>query len=164
MANQKIIEKKQQVVEEIINNIQNSKSVIFFEYNGLSVLDMTELRKKLRSNNADLKVYKNTLTKRAVDSLKINLSDHLIGQKAMAFGDDAVIPVKTLSEFAKTNPALQIKVGMIEGNIADINTLTELAQLPSREGLLTMLAGGLMGTVRDLAICLDLHIKNLENN
>lgn len=164
MANQKIIEKKQQVVEEIIKNIQNSKSVIFFEYNGLSVFDMTELRRKLRSNNADLKVYKNTLTKRAVDSLKIDLSDYLIGQKAMAFGDDAVIPVKTLSEFAKTKPALQIKVGMIEGNIADINTLTELAQLPSREGLLTMLAGGLMGTVRDLAICLDLHIKNLENN
>ena len=72
------------------------------------------------------------------------------------------MPVKLVAEFAKTNPALLIKAGIVEGEVVSLSTLNELATLPSREGLLTMLAGGLIGVVRDLSICLDLHSQNLE--
>ena len=75
---------------------------------------------------------------------------------------NAVAPIKALSDFAKKNPALVLKVGIVEGEIADEAKLKELSAIPSREGLLTMLASGLMGTVRDLSICLDLYSKDLE--
>lgn len=162
MANIKIIEKKQGVVAEIKENLSNAASVIFFEYSGLSVADLTRLRRELKANGGDLKVYKNTLTRRALDEMNIDLHNELVGPKAVAFGNDAVLPVKMVAEFAKKNPALEIKAGIVEGSIASVKTLNELAQLPSREGLLTMLAGGLIGVVRDLSICLDLHSQNLE--
>ena len=94
--------------------------------------------------------------------MDINLDDELVGPKAIAFGSDAVAPIKVLNDFAKTNDALQLKVGIVDGEIADLAMLKELASIPSREGLLTMLAGGLMGTVRDLSICLDLYSQQLE--
>ena len=73
-------------------------------------------------------------------------------------------PIKTLSDFAKTHKALELKVGVVDGEIADQNMLAELASIPSREGLLTMFAGGLLEHAKNFAICLDLHAKNLEEN
>ncbi len=163
MANQKIIEQKKQVVEEIANKMKESASYIFFEYRGLTVPETNELRKKLRESESEFKIYKNTLSKRALESLNIDLSDQLNGPKAIAFGKDAIAPIKTLSEFAKEHNQLEIKVGVIDGEITDIETLNKLATIPSREGLLTMLAGGLMGVVKDLSICLDLYSQDLEN-
>lgn len=162
MANQKILEQKQKIVEEIAENVKNASSVVFFEYAKLTDADMKTIRRKLRECDSELKIYKNTLTKRALDTLDINLNDELVGPKAIAFGSDAVAPIKVLSDFAKTNDALQLKVGIVDGEIADLAMLKELASIPSREGLLTMLAGGLMGTVRDLSICLDLYSQQLE--
>ena len=94
--------------------------------------------------------------------MNINIDEHLNGPKAIAFGTDAVAPVKTLADFAKSHKALEIKVGVVDGSVADEKMLNELATIPSREGLLTMLAGGLMGVVRDLSICLDLYSQDLE--
>ncbi|MFA5603545.1 MAG: 50S ribosomal protein L10 [Bacilli bacterium] len=162
MANQKILEKKQEIIDEISNNIKESQSVVFFEYSGLSVVDLTELRRNLKESDSEFKVYKNTLAERALNDLEIDLKDYLVGPKAIAFGKDAVAPIKILSEFAKKNKALEIKVGIVEGKITTIDTLNELAKIPSREGLLTQVASGLMGVVRDLSICLDLHSQNLE--
>ncbi len=162
MANQKILEQKQKIVEEIAENVKNASSVVFFEYAKLTDADMKTIRRKLRECDSELKIYKNTLTKRALDTLDINLDDELVGPKAIAFGSDAVAPIKVLNDFAKTNDALQLKVGIVDGEIADLEMLKELASIPSREGLLTMLAGGLMGTVRDLSICLDLYSQQLE--
>ena len=162
MANQKILEKKQLVIDEIAKNAKESNAFILFEYQGLTVADMTELRRKLRENDSELKIYKNTLTKRALDSLNIDLGDELNGPKAVAFGTDMIAPIKVLNEFAKTHEALQLKVGIVDGEVTDLDTLKKLAAIPSREGLLTMLAGGLMGTVRDLSICLDLYSQQLE--
>lgn len=162
MANQKILEKKQEIIDEISNNIKESQSVVFFEYSGLSVVDLTELRRNLRETGSEFKVYKNTLAERALNDLEIDLRDHLVGPKAIAFGKDAVAPIKILSEFAKKNKSLEMKVGIVEGKITTIDTLNELAMIPSREGLLTQVASGLMGVVRDLSICLDLHSQNLE--
>ena len=162
MANQKILEQKQKIVEEIAENVKNASSVVFFEYAKLTDAYMKTIRRKLRECDSELKIYKNTLTKRALDTLDINLDDELVGPKAIAFGSDAVAPIKVLNDFAKTNDALQLKVGIVDGEIADLAMLKELASIPSREGLLTMLAGGLMGTVRDLSICLDLYSQQLE--
>ena len=162
MANVKILERKQQTIDEIADKVKGSSSVVLFEYRGLNVSEMMELRRKLREANADLKIYKNTLTKRALDTLKINLDDELNGPKAIAFGSDEVAAVGILHKYAKDHPMLEIKAGIVNGEVTTLDTLKELATIPSREGLLTMLASGLMGTVRDLSICLDLYSQNLE--
>ena len=164
MASAKILEQKQGVINEIENNVKNASAVVFFEYRGLTVSEMTELRRKLKEGFSDLKVYKNTLTKRALDKLNISIDEHLVGPKAVAFGPDAVTPVKVLADFAKEHDALQLKVGIIDGEVADIDMLNKLATIPSREGLLTMLAGGLIGIAKDLSICLDLYSKQLEES
>lgn len=162
MANQKILDKKQEIINEISEKTKDASSVVLFEYQGLTAMETNELRRLLRESESDFKIYKNTLVKRAMDTLKIDLNEHLEGPKAMAFGSDAVAPIKALSDFAKKHPALVLKVGIVEGEIADEAKLKELSTIPSREGLLTMLAGGLMGTVRDLSIGLDLYSKQLE--
>lgn len=164
MANAKIIEKKQSIVKEIADKVSESSSVILFEYDNMSVAEMTKLRRELKANDAELKVYKNTLTKRAIDSLKLDLGEHLNGQKAIAFGKDEVTPVKILNDFSKKCPALELKVGIIEGKVADLDTLKKYAAIPSREVLLTQVASGLIGTVRNLAIALDLLAQQKENN
>ncbi|CCY28678.1 MAG: 50S ribosomal protein L10 [Candidatus Faecisoma sp.] len=162
MANQKIIEQKQNVVNEISDKIKNSSSVVWFEYQGLTVSETNELRRLLRETDSDFKVYKNTLVTRALKDLEIELNETLEGPKAIAFGKDAVAPIKTLSDFSKKHQALELKVGIVDGEVANIDTLKQLATIPSREGLLTMVASGMLGIVRDFAICLDLHSKNLE--
>lgn len=164
MANAKIIEKKQSIVKEIADKVSESSSVILFEYDNMSVAEMTKLRRELKANDAELKVYKNTLTKRAIDSLKLDLGEHLNGPKAIAFGKDEVTPVKILNDFSKKCPALELKVGIIEGKVADLDTLKKYAAIPSREVLLTQVASGLIGTVRNLAIALDLLEQQKENN
>lgn len=161
MANIKILERKQGIIDEIASKAKESASVVLVDYQGLTVTETNELRRKLRETGSDLKIYKNTLTKRALDSLNIDLGE-LGGPKAVAFGTDAVAPIKVLSDYAKEHPALALKVGYVDGAVADEATLKSLAQIPSREGLLTMLAGGLMQTVKEFAIALDLHAQNLE--
>ena len=162
MANQKIIEKKAVVVDEIAAKMKEASTFVFFEYRGLTVNETYELRKKLRESGSEYKVYKNTLSKRALEKLNINIDEHLNGPKAIAFGSDAILPIKVLSEFAKEHTALELKVGVVDGEIADKNMLSELASIPSREGLLTMFASGLLAIPKDFAICLDLHSKNIE--
>ena len=94
--------------------------------------------------------------------MDIDLESELNGPKAFAFGKDQVAPIKVLSDYAKTHQALELKVGIVDGEIADINMLNQLATIPSRDGLLTMFAAGLMEHVKNVAICLDLHSQNLE--
>lgn len=164
MASAKILEQKQNTINEIADNIKNSSAVVFFDYRGLTVGEMTDLRRKLKEVDSELKVYKNTLTGRALNSLDISLDEHLVGPKAIAFGTDAVAPIKVLANFAKEHEALKLKVGIIDGEISDESALNKLATIPSREGLLTMLAGGLIGIAKDLSICLDLYGQQLEGN
>ena len=164
MANAKIIEQKAGVVSEIKEKFENAKSVVMFDYRGLSVAEVTELRRKLREAGADYKVYKNTLTKRALDELNINMDDYLAGPSAISFGTDELSIVKIINDFAKEHDALELKAGIVEGKVAGLEDLKRYAAIPSRDMLLTMLAAGLMGTVRDLSICLDLYSKEKEEN
>lgn len=162
MASQKILDAKQNIIDEIASKVKDSQSFILFDYQGLTVSETNELRRTLRESGSEFKIYKNTLTKRALDTLKIDLDEYLNGPKAFAFGTDAVAPIKALSDFSKKHDALKLQVGIVDGEIADKKMLSELAAIPSREGLLTMLAGGLIGVVKDLSICLDLYTKDLE--
>ena len=164
MANAKILEKKAEVVSEIKGKFENAKSVVVFDPRGLNVSEVTELRRALRDNGSDYKVYKNTLTKRAVDSLDIKLDEYLDGPSAISFSEDELAPVRVISDFAKKHDKLELKAGIVEGKVVDAKELTKYAAIPSRDTLLTMLASGLMGTVRNLSICLDLYAKQKEEN
>lgn len=164
MANPKILERKQTTIDEIKDKFSNSESVVFFEYAGLTVGETTELRRKLKETDSELKIYKNTLTKRALDTLNIDLGNELNGPKAVVFSSDVVAPIKVLSNFSKEHPALELKVGYVDGSVVDKLMLDKLAQTPDRNTLLTMFASGLLEHVKNVAICLDLHAKNLEEN
>ena len=162
MANKIIIAKKEEIVNEIAERVKNANGVVLFDYRGLTDSEITELRRKLRDADASYKVYKNTLTKRAFDKISVNLDNCLEGPSAIATSDDAIAPVKILAEFAKEHPALELKGGIVDGKETSLAELNELATIPSRDGLLTMLAAGLMEHVKNVAICLDLHSQNLE--
>lgn len=164
MASEAILKQKQVVIDEIKERVQNAKTIVLFDYRGITDSEAKELRVKLRESNSDYKVYKNTLMARAFNDLDIDLNESLNGPSAFAFGEDQIAPIKVLSEFAKDHPALVLKVGIVDGEIADKAKLAEYATLPSREGLLTMLAGGMIGLVRDLSICLDLYSQQKEEN
>ncbi len=164
MANQKIIEAKAKVVDEITEVAKNNASFILFDYRGLSAEETSELRKILRENDSKYKVWKNTLTKRAMNDLNYDLDNCLEGPSAIAYSTDAIAPIKALSNFAKEHPALELKGGIVDGNVTSLEELKALSTIPSREGLLTMLAGGLIGTVRDLSIALNLYSEQKEEN
>ena len=162
MASTKILEQKKKTVDEIVDKLKTSESVIIFQYQGMSVADLSDLRRKLKEAQAEVKVYKNTLLKRAADELKINLDDFLEGPNAILFGKTLLEPIKIISEFAKSHDKLDIRVGVISGDVADLSVIKEYASIPSRDGLLTMLAGGMMQYVKDLAISLNLYAEQME--
>lgn len=155
MPSNRILDAKKEVVSEIKDKIDKSASVIFFDYRGLTVAETMELRNKLRASNTDVKIYKNTLVRRAVDNL--DLGNVLEGPNAMSLSPDVIEPIKILTSYAKEHQALEIKGGIIDGNVSSMEEIAKLATIPSREGLLTMLAGGMIGIAKDLSICLHLY-------
>lgn len=163
MASSKILESKKAIVSEITDNLKSSESVILFEYQGLTVSEVSELRKKLREVEGEVKVYKNTLLKRALDDLNISLDGFLEGPNAIMFGKNLLEPIKVISEFAKSHDKMNIRVGIINGEKAELSVIKEYAAIPSYEGLLTMLAAGMMEHVRNLSIGLNLYAEKLEN-
>ncbi|WP_046176539.1 50S ribosomal protein L10 [Domibacillus indicus] len=149
-----VIEKKQAVVGEIADKLKNSPSTVIVDYRGLSVAQVTELRKQLREAGVEFKVYKNTMTRRAAEQAGIEgLGEFLTGPNAIAFGaEDVVAPAKILNEFAKKNDALEIKAGVLEGNFVSVEEVKALAELPSREGLLSMVLSVLQAPIRNFAL------------
>ena len=163
MASKKILEANAAVVSEISDKIKASESVIIFSYQGLTVAEFTELRRNLKDANGEVKIYKNTLVKRALNDLSINVEDSFLeGPNAIVFGESLLEPIKVLSKFAKEHEKATIRVGIISGNVASLETINEYASIPSREGLLTQLAGGMIQYVRDLSIALNLYSEQLE--
>lgn len=150
----KVIEVKKQIVDEITDKLKASKSTIVVDYRGLKVSEVTELRKQLREAGIDFKVYKNSMTRRAAEAAELaELNGALTGPNAIAFSnEDVVAPAKILNDFAKKYEALEIKAGVIEGNIATVEEIKALADLPSREGLLSMLLSVLQAPIRNLAL------------
>lgn len=147
------VDHKKQVVEEITSNLRESQSTVLVDYRGLNVAEITQLRKELREANIEYKVYKNTLTRRAVANVELEeLQDTLVGPTAVAFSkDDVVAPAKIIDNFAKEHSALEIKGGIIEGKVATVDQIQELAKLPDYNGLVSMLLSVLQAPMRNLA-------------
>lgn len=166
MASEKILSGKKEVVAEIRGNIENSKngSVVFVKYQGLPVSVFNDMRRKLKESSSDIKVYKNTLTRIALKDMNITLDDDICGPIAMCYSTDIVSPIKVLADYSKDHPELEMKIGIVDGEISGKEKLDKLATIPSRDTLLTMLAGGMIGIVRDLSICLDMYAKQKEEN
>lgn len=147
------LEKKKQIVEEIAEKLKESGSTILVDYRGLTVAEVTELRKQLRDNNVEYKVYKNTLSQRAAEAAGLDdLKETLVGPTAIAFSkDDVVAPAKILHNFAKSHEALEIKGGVIEGKVASVDQIKELSTLPDFNGLVSMLLSVLQAPIRNFA-------------
>lgn len=164
MANPKILEQKQQVIDEIKEKVSKSNGVVLFDYRGLLDSEIKELKKALRDAGSEYKVYKNTLMHRALADLNIDIDEYLNGPSALAYSEDQIAPIKVIANFMKKHKAVSLKVGLVDNQVTSSEELEKLATIPSRDGLLTMLAGGMLAIPKDLAICLDLYSKQLEEN
>ncbi|MCF0110885.1 MAG: 50S ribosomal protein L10 [Erysipelotrichaceae bacterium] len=146
--NNAILDQKKQIVEEITDKLKNSASAVVCEYRGLTVAEVTELRRSLRAENVELVVYKNTMTRRAAEAMGYTeLEDSLKGPNAIAFSSDAVAPARVMAKFAKKHDKLVLKAGVVEGKVVNDETLKELASLPNKEGMISMLLGCLQSPV-----------------
>lgn len=150
--NQAVLEAKQGVVSEIQSKLTDSSSTVVAEYRGLSVAEITELRRALRAENVDMKVYKNTLTSRAAEAAGFDdLKEVLTGPNALAFGEDETAAARVMAKFAKKHKALVLKGGIVEGKVVDVNTINELSALPNREGMLSMFLSVLNAPISSFA-------------
>lgn len=157
MANQKAIEKKKSEVSALAEKIKEAKLVLLTDYRGISVDDVTNLRADLRKVNAEYKVIKNNITRRALQEAGIEgLEDVLVGPTAVVLStEDYLEPSKAIYEYTKKNESYKIKGGIIDGKVMTTDEVVTLAKLPSRETLISMLAGALLGNISKLAVALD---------
>ena len=162
MANKKILEKKQTVIDEIKDKVNDSSSFVLFDYRGLTDAEIKELRCALRNADANYKVYKNTLMARAFNDLNIDLSSSLEGPSAFAYSKDQVAPIKVLSDFAKDHEKLSVKVGIVDNKVTSEADLKSLSKLPNKEGMLSMLLSVLQAPIRNLA-CVVKAVSEKEN-
>ena len=158
MAKGKVtLEQKQAEVAVITEELKNSAGVVIIDYLGLTVTQVTELRKNLREAGVEMKVVKNTILRRAAANAGIEGLDGVFsGPTAIAFhSEDVVAPAKILVEAAKGLEKLEIKGGLIEGAVASVSDIQTLSNLPSREGLLSMLLSVLEAPMRNTASVLS---------
>ena len=172
---EKTLKAKTQNVEEIKEKIEKAQSVVLVDYRGLNVSELTDLRKKYREAGIEYKVYKNTMMRFAFkDSGLEGFNEFLKGPSAIAFGyDDPVAAAKISAEFSKENDKLEIKAGIVDGKIIDVEEVKDLAKLPSKEVLVAQALGGfnapiqgfanvLNGTIRGLALVLNAIAEEKE--
>ncbi|MDR2276252.1 MAG: 50S ribosomal protein L10 [Vagococcus sp.] len=147
------IAKKAQEVEVVTTKLKEAASVVVVDYRGLTVEQVTDLRKQLRDANIEMKVIKNGILRRAAEAAGLEgMEDVFVGPTAVAFSnEDVVAPAKIMNDFAKNADKLEIKGGIIEGNVSSVEEIVALAKLPSREGLLSMLLSVLQAPVRNVA-------------
>ena len=147
------IAKKAAIVDEVTEKFSAAASAVIVDYRGLTVEQVTDLRKQLRDADVEMKVIKNSILVRAAEKAGLNgLEEVFSGPTAVAFSnEDVVAPAKIIDEFAKTAEKLEIKGGIIEGKVASIEEITALAKLPNRDGLLSMLLSVLQAPVRNVA-------------
>lgn len=164
MANAKVLAMKEQQVSEVASKFQESSCTIVTDYRGLNVSEVTELRKALREAGVEFQVLKNTTLRRASETAELSdLNSHFVGPTAVAFSkEDVVAPAKILSDFAKKHENLEIKVGVVEGKVVDVSQIKALAELPSREGLLSMLLSVLQAPMRNFALAVKAVAEKQE--
>ena len=151
------VELKQPIVQAIADDIKDAQSVVLVDYRGLTVAQDTELRKQLREAGVIYKVCKNTMMKRAFEGTEFaGLEEYLEGPSALVVSkDDATAPARIICKFAKTAEALEVKAGVVEGNVYDAAGINELSKVPSREELLSKLLGSLQSPIANFARVLN---------
>ena len=149
----KIIAEKAAIGAEVGEKFQSAVSVVVVDYRGLTVEQVTNLRKDLREAGVEMRVIKNTYLKRAADKVGYEgLDETFTGPTAVAFSsEDVVAPARIMAKYAEDIEALEIKGGMIEGKVASLEEINALAKLPNREGMLSMLLSVLQAPVRNFA-------------
>lgn len=151
-----IILKKQEEVSQVAQDLKSAASVVVVDYLGLTVEQVTNLRKELREAGVHMKVVKNTILRRAAAEAGIEgLDETFTGPSAIVYSaEEVVAPAKIVAKFADTADKLSIKGGMIEGKVASADEMNALAKLPDRDGLLSMLLSVLQAPVRNTALAI----------
>lgn len=150
--NQITLDAKKAVVDCIVGKLNNAKTTVVCEYRGLTVNQLEDLRNKLRETNSTFCVYKNSMVVRALKEVgQEQLSDILTGPNAIIFSEDVIAGAKVAAKFAKRNDNLVLKGGLVEGRVVDAKGIKEIASLPGREGLISMLLSCLQAPVRSFA-------------
>ena len=164
MASEKIIAQKKEEVKLLAEEMKNAKLILLTEYRGINVENDTTLRSDLRKVNAKYTVIKNNITRRALEECGITgLEDSLEGPTAVVLSnEDYLEPSKVIYNFSKNNEYYKIKGGVIEGKVMTAEEIITLAKLPSRETLLSMLAGALLGNISKIAVALNEVKKQKE--
>ncbi|ACL68868.1 50S ribosomal protein L10 [Halothermothrix orenii] len=156
---------KEAVVNELTDKLSSAKSLVLTDYKGLDVATITELRAKLREAGVEYRVVKNTLARIAAKKAEIEeINEVLVGPTAIAFGiEDAVSPAKVLVDFAKEHEELEIKGGVLNGEVIDDEKIKSLAKIPPREELLAKAFAGMKAPLTGFVNVLQGNIRNLVN-
>ena len=150
--NQEILKSKQEIVAKIEDSLKESASMTIVEYRGLTVAEISELKKSLKAAGSTFTVYKNTLVTRASDKLGYSeLNQYLSGSNAFVFSKEINAGPKVLAKFAKRNELLVIKAGIAEGKVMDAQGMKTIASLPDRNGLLSMFLSCLNAPIQKFA-------------
>ncbi len=150
--NEATIAKKQEQVEQVVNNISNAGSIIFVDYLGLTVAEITELRVKLHTENCEMKVVKNNILRRASEKAGYNMpAESFVGPSAVVFSKDEVSGNKILFAFAKEHDKLSVKGGIVDGQYTNVKDLAALSKLPNKQGMISMLLSVMQAPIRGLA-------------
>ncbi len=157
MASEKILNQKKEEVTKLANEMKESKLILLTEYRGITVEQATSLRKDVRGTNAEYRVIKNNITNRALKEAGIEgLEEQLVGPTAVVLAkEDYLEPAKAIYNFSKNNDFYKIKGGVIEGKVMSAEEIIAIAKLPSRETLLSMLAGALLANIQKVAVAVD---------
>lgn len=157
MASEKSLNLKKEEVSKLAEKMKEAKLILLTDYRGINVEDVTSLRKELRTANAEYKVIKNNITKRALAECGISeLDEQLEGPTAVIMtNEDYLEPTKAIYNFSKNNDFYKIKGGVVDGKVMTAEEIITLAKLPSRQELLSMLAGSLLANISKLAVALD---------
>ena len=157
MASEKILNQKKEEVKKLAEQMKEAKLILLVDYRGINVTDVTELRTDLRKVNSKYAFIKNNITRRALAECGLEgLEEQLEGPTAVIMSDeDYLEPSKIIYNFSKNNDYYKIKGGVIEGKVMSAEEIITLAKLPSRETLLSMLAGALLGNISKVAVALD---------
>ena len=157
MASEKSLNLKKEEVSKLAEKMKEAKLILLTDYRGINVEDVTSLRTELRNINAEYKVIKNNITKRALAECGITgLDEVLEGPTAVIMtNEDYLEPTKAIYKFSKDNDFYKIKGGVVEGKVLTAEEIITLAKLPSRQELLSMLAGSLLANISKLAVALE---------
>ena len=157
MASEKSINIKKEQVSELASKMKEANLILLTDYRGINVEDVTSLRNDLRNAKAEYKVIKNNITRRALAEAGIEgLDESLEGPTAVIMtNEDYLEPTKAIYNFTKDHDFYKIKAGVVEGKVMTAEEIITLAKLPSREDLLSMLAGALLGTITKFAVAID---------